>query len=49
VGCQACIVACKEENNVPYGSPEEQKRRRDIYWHKVIAVIGDKTIILTAL
>ena len=37
-GCQACVVACKEENNVPHGSPEEQKRRKDIYWHKVIAV-----------
>ena len=42
VGCQACVVACKEENNVPYGSPEEQKRRRDIYWHKVIAVTKGK-------
>jgi molybdopterin-containing oxidoreductase family iron-sulfur binding subunit len=38
VGCQACVVACKEENNVPHGSPEEQKSRREIYWHKMIAV-----------
>lgn len=38
VGCQACSVACKAENNVPHGSPEEQKRRTDIYWNKVIAV-----------
>ena len=38
VGCQACTVACKEENNVPYGSPEENIRRTDIYWNKVIAV-----------
>jgi len=37
VGCQACSVACKEENNVPHGSPSEQKLRREIYWHKVIA------------
>ena len=37
VGCQACSVACKEENNVPHGSPDEQKWRREIYWHKVIA------------
>ncbi len=41
-GCQACTVACKEENNVPHGSPEEQERRRDIYWHKVIAVTQGK-------
>ena len=37
VGCQACSLACKAENNVPHGSPYEQKRRQDIYWHKVIA------------
>ncbi|MCK4501237.1 4Fe-4S dicluster domain-containing protein [Candidatus Babeliales bacterium] len=36
-GCQECTIACKEENNVPYGSPEEQKRRQDSFWHKVIA------------
>lgn len=41
-GCQACTVACKEENNVPHGSPEEQKRRREIYWNKVIAVTNGK-------
>jgi len=37
-GCQACSVACKEENNVPFGSPKEKRQRTDIYWHKVIAV-----------
>lgn len=37
VGCQACSVACKEENNVPYGSPQEQKRGRGLNWHRVIS------------
>ena len=41
-GCQACTIACKEENNVPHGSPEEQKRRREIFWTKVIAVTTGK-------
>jgi len=42
VGCQACSLACKSENNVPFGSPGEQKRRVDIYWHKVIAASEGK-------
>ena len=42
VGCQACTIACKAENNIPHGSPEEQKSRRDIYWNKVIAVTSGK-------
>ncbi len=42
VGCQACTIACKEENNVPHGSPQEQSRRREIYWNKVIAVSEGK-------
>jgi Fe-S-cluster-containing dehydrogenase component len=37
VGCQACTIACKEENNVPHGSPSEQKLRKEIYWHRVIS------------
>jgi len=41
-GCQACTTACKSENNVPYGSPEEQKTRRDIFWNKVIAATTGK-------
>jgi len=38
VGCQACSIACKAENNVPHGSPEEHIRRTAPFWHKVIAV-----------
>jgi len=37
-GCQACTIACKAENNVPHGSPEEQAIRREPYWNRVIAV-----------
>jgi dimethyl sulfoxide reductase iron-sulfur subunit len=37
VGCQACSIACKAENNVPAGSRYEQNRHQDMFWHKVIA------------
>ena len=37
VGCQACSIACKSENNVPFGSPDQQRSRTDTFWHKVIA------------
>ncbi len=42
VGCQACTTACKSENNVAHGSPDEQRLRREIYWNKVIAVTNGK-------
>jgi len=38
VGCQTCTIACKEENNIPHGSPQEQAQRREIYWNRVLAV-----------
>ena len=42
VGCQACTIACKEENNIPHGSPREQERRREVYWNRVLAVSEGK-------
>lgn len=31
-GCQACVVACKQENNVPYSEPKEADKGRRITW-----------------
>jgi len=42
VGCQSCSIACKAENNVPHGSPDEHRRRLTPFWHKVIAVSNGK-------
>ncbi len=36
VGCQACVVACKVENNVPISSPEEVATERDIDWIQLV-------------
>lgn len=35
-GCQACVVACKVENNVPFSSPEEAEKGREIAWIQVL-------------
>lgn len=37
--CQACVVACKAENNVPFSSPEEAEKRRIISWMSILPVI----------
>lgn len=38
-GCQACVVACKVENNVPFAEPEEAARGRTISWMEVITTV----------
>ena len=35
--CQACVVACQVENNVPFMGPEEAEKGRSIYWIKLVA------------
>ncbi|MBI2370460.1 MAG: 4Fe-4S dicluster domain-containing protein [Deltaproteobacteria bacterium] len=37
-GCQACVVACKQENNVPFSSPEEAAYGREMAWIRVMAI-----------
>ncbi|MBI4459115.1 MAG: 4Fe-4S dicluster domain-containing protein [Acidobacteria bacterium] len=34
--CQACVVACQVENNVPFMQPEEAQKGRNIYWLKLV-------------
>jgi len=35
-GCQACVVACKVENNVPFCSPKESSQGQEIAWIQVL-------------
>jgi len=35
-GCQACVFACKTENNVPAVGEEEAKKQRVISWMQVL-------------
>jgi molybdopterin-containing oxidoreductase family iron-sulfur binding subunit len=34
-GCEACVVACRTENNIPTVGPEEAARGRSINWIRV--------------
>jgi molybdopterin-containing oxidoreductase family iron-sulfur binding subunit len=35
--CQACTVACRAENNIPFAEPEEAEKGRVISWNQVMA------------
>jgi len=40
--CQACTVACRAENNVPFAGEEQTKKGRAIFWMEVIAFVEGK-------
>lgn len=37
--CQACTVACRAENNVPFAGPEEAAKGRAIFWNELIPMV----------
>jgi len=37
--CQACVVACRQENNVPFAEEDQAKMGRAIFWMQLIPEI----------
>ena len=37
--CQACTIACRAENNIPFAEPAEAEKGRVISWNQVISFV----------
>jgi Fe-S-cluster-containing dehydrogenase component len=48
IGCQACTVACRMENNTPVAGPEEAAAGRAILWNEVLTYLEGEYPNVTA-
>ncbi len=38
-GCQACVVACRAENNIPVAGPDQAAKGRGIFWMHLLPIV----------
>jgi len=41
-GCQACTLACVQENNIPFGDAEQSEMRRSISWMQILSAPAEE-------